>query len=258
MAANLILAAVCLASVSQILAASLGRSQLGRVLREPRSSEGPGPNPYVVGVVIFLLLIAVAANFSPGVTTPPPVTESARDIAWVAVAGGAVRLSAIVCVAVVGGGGLSSLGVRPSDVSRDIRVGVQAAAAVFLPTLVLSLLSTAQNHPLIDTLRTDPSPLVLLGLFLSACVLAPLSEELAFRGLVQNMLSRRIKAEAAIVLTAMLFLGVHPPGTIAALIPAAFGFGYVYHQTQSLVASASMHAAFNGLVLLISTASAVG
>jgi hypothetical protein len=89
-----------------------------------------------------------------------------------------------------------------------------------------------------------------------AVTIAPLFEELFFRGFIQPLLSRTFGVAAGVVLTAALFGGLHAPEyswawqyALAVSIAGAV-FGWVRARTQSIIPSTIMHGSYN-LVFIV-------
>jgi hypothetical protein len=78
------------------------------------------------------------------------------------------------------------------------------------------------------------------------CVVAPLSEELAFRGYVLARLSRVLKPRDALVLQAALFSALHlAPLSLPSHFVLGLVFGHVRARTGSLLPSVLLHVAWN-------------
>ena len=97
-----------------------------------------------------------------------------------------------------------------------------------------------------------------LAILVSTVLLAPLAEELLFRGLLQSMLRRWMNTWLAIALTSLVFAAMHvgqwhAMGAIAALSVA---LGYNYERTGRLLPAIVMHALFNAVNVWIYLASA--
>ena len=93
----------------------------------------------------------------------------------------------------------------------------------------------------------------MLGLIVvRACVLAPLAEELLFRGALFGWLRRRLSASLTILLTAALFAGIH---MMPLLLPITFLFGvaagWVRERTGSTLPFFAIHVLNNVLTLAI-------
>ena len=89
-------------------------------------------------------------------------------------------------------------------------------------------------------------------LFVTIAVVAPLLEEVLFRGLLQNGLSKRLPVWAAIALSALVFGAMHmdlyamPPLVLMGAI-----FGVIYHLTGSLRVTIVLHMINNAAALAL-------
>ena len=85
-----------------------------------------------------------------------------------------------------------------------------------------------------------------------AVALAPLFEELVFRGVVLPLLSRSLGLGAGIFLTSLLFAAIHLHlPSLAPLLVVATGFSLAYVYTRSLWVPVIMHGIFNGVNLAL-------
>ena len=83
-------------------------------------------------------------------------------------------------------------------------------------------------------------------------MLAPIAEELFYRGLMQSMLRRYgLRPWMAILATSAVFAVSHWPHyqDMPALFVLAVALGYNYERTGRLIAPIVLHAAFNGVTL---------
>lgn len=100
-------------------------------------------------------------------------------------------------------------------------------------------------------------------LILSAVVVAPVSEELFFRGMLQPALRRHMRAVWAIVLTAVAFAAAHilqelgggaGPVAFVLILPLGLLLGWLFERRGTLATPIAVHAVFNlitvGLVLI--------
>lgn len=86
------------------------------------------------------------------------------------------------------------------------------------------------------------------GLALMAVFVAPVLEEICFRGLLYPALRRRLPASAAIPVTSVAFALAHQPGTTwLPLAILASVFGWLVETTGSVVPSIAAHMAFNAI-----------
>jgi membrane protease YdiL (CAAX protease family) len=82
-------------------------------------------------------------------------------------------------------------------------------------------------------------------------VVAPLSEELLFRGFIQRILMRNMHGGLAVVLTALIFALAHfSVPLMPAVVLLGIVFGYLFYRTGNLAYPVLAHAAYNFVSLL--------
>jgi uncharacterized protein len=114
-----------------------------------------------------------------------------------------------------------------------------------------ALIRTPTTNNRITEMLENPGSLFWVALF--GLTLAPVAEELAFRGLLQPLLVRSLGPVAGIIAAAIPFGLLHfseygNSWRHALLISMAGGaFGWMRYRTGSTKASALMHASYNGL-----------
>jgi membrane protease YdiL (CAAX protease family) len=157
------------------------------------------------------------------------------------------------------GGLLTESLVRAVDLEREnftfraVAFGMGAFAVAVPVVLLLSILSAmlfgggeGTAGPAIRLLARPESPLDRPLLLLNVGLIAPLFEELFFRGFLLQQMRRMFGAANGIGLSALVFAGAHQ--SIDSFLPLfALGvlFGVVYHSTRSLWASVAAHALWN-------------
>ena len=104
-------------------------------------------------------------------------------------------------------------------------------------------------HPTIEALHeSQPSAGVVAILWIGAVALAPVAEEVFFRGILQTLAVNVVRRRGvAIGLTSVAFGLVHysQPQVIPALVVLAVLIGYAYERTGSLIPPILIHAVFN-------------
>ncbi|MDG2013465.1 MAG: type II CAAX endopeptidase family protein [Pirellulaceae bacterium] len=144
-------------------------------------------------------------------------------------------------------------------------LGVLGSVVVFLLMGVLSPATTTGefgpngiSHPIVENAFSGNPLQTILTIFFIASVLAPLTEEIMFRGVLYRTLrdgSRRSSRVASVVFAAftssLIFAAIHPQGLIGIpiLTVLACGFCLVRQWRGSLVAPITMHALHNGLTM---------
>jgi len=114
-------------------------------------------------------------------------------------------------------------------------------------------LSKQHEHDMLQFLRVASPVWIALTAF-SAAILAPIAEEIFFRGLLQSMLRRYFgRPWVAIVVTSFLFAGVHAPNyqDLPALAIFSVALGYNYERCGKLWPSIIMHACLNGSAIYL-------
>lgn len=229
-----------------------------------------GPSPILVFATIIVgLYIAVVVVVTPlrllGVRLDGPGLSLLGIVIQTAVVVGIVR------VLVVGQGALSwgEMGVRAGlpVALRELTGGAVLAVPVILVTaLTVAALVTITGSTPESPLPPAGSPGGLAINLLAGAVIAPIYEELLFRGFATTAWARVVSPGAAIVRTSLLFafahlltqggasfseaLGIALVAGVARL-PVAFALGWVYLRRRSLWAAIGLHAAYNGILLLL-------
>jgi len=134
-----------------------------------------------------------------------------------------------------------------------------ATALGILLQLLLELVGHRPEPGLVDVavMRIDPTVLIL-----ALVLVAPLAEELFFRGVVYNAWLREYGPRTALFGSAALFAVIHANpqsgealiGSVVSIVPI-FGLGIVlalvYRRTGSLAASMALHAGFNAISVTV-------
>jgi membrane protease YdiL (CAAX protease family) len=135
--------------------------------------------------------------------------------------------------------------VRPS-ISHVVRVALAVSAGTALLLAFWLLLAPDRELPYTPSL--DPGT-KLPALLLTAGLLAPVTEELIYRGLVQTCLRELIGSRPAIFLGGFLFWGYHcvAHGVLTPPVHLIAGWllGWSFERTRSLLAPTLLHALGN-------------
>lgn len=143
---------------------------------------------------------------------------------------------------------------------KNVSIGLYgylaAAPLVVVSVWAMDFLSDylpAPTHPITDEIRGATSA-TWVGVFVVAVVMAPLVEELTFRGLLFPALSKQLKRPLwAMIACGFLFACIHPQGPLAwpALMTVGGVAAYLRYYTGSLVPSIVLHAVHNGVLMTI-------
>ena len=107
------------------------------------------------------------------------------------------------------------------------------------------------SNPLLDLVLTSPDPRALFCFGLTAIVLAPLFEEVLFRGVLLPVAGRHLGGPAAVLMSAAVFAAAHLSlGELVPLFVLALGLGWLRWSSGRLLPCVLMHAMWNGLTFL--------
>lgn len=158
--------------------------------------------------------------------------------------------------------GFRKVGLLPRWPRRDLRWGVLGGwVALGLGTavsLTIHFISKWRGfeldtigHSSLTQLGENFSVPLLISLCISAIVMAPLIEEIVFRGLLQTSLVRVMNGHRwpALVIASAVFSVIHwwvvPWHNLIVLFVLGLTFGYLYERTGSLLPPILAHAVFN-------------
>jgi len=110
----------------------------------------------------------------------------------------------------------------------------------------VGITESAQQAVQMVSQASHPAELALQGI--SVIVLAPIAEELIFRGIIYNTTKQITSRTAAVLLSAMLFAAVH--GQWALVLPLmglSVALVWVYERAGTILAPILLHASFNAV-----------
>ena len=124
---------------------------------------------------------------------------------------------------------------------------------VLLISLVMNNLIDNENgsNPLLEIVLNNNNYLSFVFLFLTTTILAPLFEEIIFRGILLPTLSRDFGIILGIIVSAFIFALAHLSlGEMPPLFVLGIGLGVTRIASGSLLSSVIMHSLWNGLTFL--------
>jgi membrane protease YdiL (CAAX protease family) len=214
--------------------------ELPEIVEVPRIPEGPGLGAVVGSFVVGLLLAVVLGGTTFYFT---------GSLAW-----GAVVLELSLLFGVMGM--LAALGERIWEALRLKNL----PAAAFAPSLALGFALILGNisatillgPPMQDVefVVSADSVAERITLALAVALLAPVVEEVLFRGLLQGTLEKRLRPWLAIGVTSMVFALMHGPQGALFFFFWSLPIGWVTWRTESIRPAIVVHAVNNvvGLV----------
>jgi len=167
--------------------------------------------------------------------------------------------------------GLRGFGLRVRTIPRDLKLAALYLLAVWPVVFAMIIVTTEVGkllfgkqfaippHPGLDIIMESGALPLRVLIVVLAVVVAPLVEEMLFRGLVQTTFrSYTNRPWLAIIFTSLLFATFHTNGTHwPALFVLGMGLGYAYEKSGSLFRPIFMHALFNGITIAAAIAESV-
>jgi uncharacterized protein len=148
----------------------------------------------------------------------------------------------------------NSLAWVPSRLSPSW-IAISGVATALGVAMAAAMLKTPQTSNPMTEMMQDPKALILLAVF--GVAIAPLAEELAFRGFLQPLLARGAGPVVGILGAAIPFgiLHFHEYGNswrhAVVISLAGAAFGVMRQLTGSTRAAAGMHASYNAFLFLV-------
>jgi membrane protease YdiL (CAAX protease family) len=207
----------------------------------------------VVLAAVGGLIIDVPAALFFGIKINASKLPAGLEIADTAVQDAAF-VAAVVIFAQLGGRTLQAwqLGLRPTRRWYAVGAVLVTVVVFFIFTATWSAaVEVSTKEKLLETLGANESTLLLLASAALTCVMAPVCEEILFRGYFFAALSNWHGWLLAAVLTGLVFGGVHAGSApLVDLVPLAFlGFALcvLYHRTGSLYPCIATHVINNSI-----------
>ena len=148
---------------------------------------------------------------------------------------------------------LASLHWIPVGIN-PVRLAIVGLSQAFTIALIGAFMRMPNAENPMNRLLADRSTAILIAIL--GVTIAPLAEELAFRGLLQPLLIRTIGVAPGIFVTSLLFGAMHLEQygawqSVVLITLAGMGFGAMRHWTGSSRASAIMHAGYNSALFIL-------
>jgi len=231
----------------------LGGAKLsgGRVFGFPRPEAAWWTHLDVLAVFLFYLVLTALCGLAIGMGSTD-LRFAADSVIKLAMAGLMLRI-----IRIRGQDAAAALGLQLRGLARPMLSGL-AVFCAFLPVLVavsygwqrvLDWLNGRALDHVQESVRlvaeSQSIPLV-AQLAVAAVLVAPVVEEMFFRGLLYGTLKRHVRPAFAMAAVAVLFGLIHPP--VAAQIPMCLFGGllcYIYEKTGRLLVPIAIHLLFN-------------
>lgn len=202
-------------------------------------------------LVAYILILGIGVALADAVerVDGEELSGIVRISATIAAAAAGLAVLPVLLLRRRGAGDLAALR-RPSADDAIWGLGGMVAAwlAVYAYALIVEVIGVEALEPVSaiseSSLYDHVSVIVLVGI--SAVLIAPLAEELFFRGFLLGGLSRAWSAVPALVLSSALFSALHfDVGSLIPFMLAGLLFGALYVRTGGVTAPVIAHFGFN-------------
>lgn len=155
---------------------------------------------------------------------------------------------------------ITALGLSLVNVSNNIKQGIKkyllTLPLIILAGFVINLISNyyginPEMQDVVKWILEEKSLFILMSLVFFGIIIAPLIEEIIFRGFLQSALKNYFGRRYAILISASLFAAVHMDiFAFFQILILGILLGYLYEKTQTLAASVVVHIIHNSLTLV--------
>lgn len=222
---------------------------------------------YLVTATVLLGVAYLAVDDPPAAAAPDGSAEERIDAPTMGLVDGIAKLAAVgVCVVLAVRqfeGGARRFFFGRGRVAGDVLIGVVVALTAISvcqwigqgTEMVFRRITpdyVFKEHETIEALRRPGQGLAAVWILrISAILVAPIAEEVFFRGLLQTALGSALRSRwAAVLITSVAFAAVHAlPHHWPALIVLSVMIGVAYERTGALVAPIAIHMIFNANTL---------
>ena len=236
----------------------------------PDIAEGPrwpvwfAPAAFLAALIAVFLVAAVAQVIVAATGNDFPTSGPGIELGGTLVQDALLVLAAVYFASRVAKPTLWQFGLRPTPLRRALR-GIAYAYATFW---VFSAFYTLIFHPhgkqtVAKDLGADNGGVLLVLAAVLVIVVAPVCEEIFFRGFFYRALRSRFMPLAAAAIDGVVFGAIHYTGaqTLAVLPPLAvlgFVFCMLYQYTGSLFPTIALHAANNSISYAVTVKASTG
>lgn len=240
--------------------------------RRAREPVFPGAT-WGVGEALLIFFLAVGAfvafSILAGLLLNPVLTFNAY--VWLNFLGGIFLYSLLLVgtffsVKVHHQSDLATIGLNSKRTAKSIAWGAGIGVPIFVGAIGLAYLSIAifgqpdadQASRSISEISTGVNPMMVFLLVFTMVIMAPVCEEIYFRGYLYPALRNRMGMHPAMLLNGLIFAAVHigePHMWLIGLLPRmllGYGLCYIFEKNRNLAGPMVCHGLYNGLILTLS------
>jgi membrane protease YdiL (CAAX protease family) len=203
---------------------------------------------FILASVSYAVFVAIAGlSAAEAENAPGPLLGATFVQDAVLIGGAALAIHVAVRSDAVG-----ALGIRPTRLGPALGWGLAVMVAYWISTgIVVSIFGKPPEQEITQEIKEETAALALAGYIGITCMLAPLAEEVFFRGFLFPVLRSRWGTAAGVIATGALFSLVHASGSPAEALIVLFVLGaglcLLYLRTGSLLPCIGVHALNNAI-----------
>jgi CAAX protease family protein len=208
---------------------------------------------FILASIAYAVIAGVAGLSADEADEVPGTVLGATFVQDALLIGGAVLLVQLA----VKSGAAAALGLRSTRLWPAVGWAAAVLGAFWLASgLLIAIFGEPPKQEITEEIKSEDGALALAGYVGITCLMAPLAEELFFRGLLFPVLRSRFGVAWGVLVTGALFAAVHavgsPPETLIVLFVLGAGLCLLYLRTGSLLPCIGLHA-FNNAIAFAST-----
>lgn len=235
-----------------------GRGAAGAEDRAPLARRWPLAGTVLIALASFVIAAAVSVvlAIALGVALRDPLARGPEDILVLTLSQNAVLL--VVLFGLAGrfmGVGAREMGLLARPSGAHIRFALLASGALWTTSIAINAVQVAIFGPapqdLVITVGAHAGLAALAMDLATASLVAPLGEEILYRGFLFGGLVTRLGFAPAAAISGVLWAASHGLGVLLPISVLGIGLAYVYWRTQTLWAPILAHAVINAVSLAL-------
>jgi membrane protease YdiL (CAAX protease family) len=202
--------------------------------------------PFFISVAVILCLETAADAAMSAISIHPMVFLGFLRL---------VEICSLIIISISCGKGLSSIGLSSAQILPGIKKGLIWSLCIGAGAAVVSAGLMAMKTNPVSLIKTPmpASPGDLTLFLVVGTLIAPIAEEVFFRGILFGFL-RRWGVAAAIVFSSLIFVLIHPTGSGLPVVQIVGGFlfAFSYEAGKSLMVPIIIHVLGNASIFFLS------
>jgi len=222
---------------------------------EPRAAWIGGSERLALLLAWLWFGLHLASKIAPEVASKPRGITHAALWSVVALSGGTTLLLIALLLA-NDWRSVRLFGLKGRPLASPLRHGWFGFQLAILP-MAVAMIAMAPfrtrdtQNPLLTLMTDNLDPITIALVVLIAVVIAPLSEELIFRVILQSWLRTVLPARWVIPFVAVSFAAIHGPVDGPALLPLSLVLGCVFERRHNYATVVVIHGLFNATMLAL-------